>query len=70
MRRSHPKDKYFFTVNGKLIHKSPIKVWLNPILRRIQFYTNKPYVITSITEWKQDGTPTFVKYAIRQVLVP
>lgn len=39
--------KYVVKENGHWMHKHPIKLLLNPLLRKIQFYTDNPYVIAS-----------------------
>lgn len=31
-----------------MVHKTLLKCIVNPILRKIQWWTNKPYVITSV----------------------
>ena len=41
-----PSRRYFKCETQN--HKSGIKLFINPILRRIQFWTMKPYVIASI----------------------
>ena len=61
------KDRYYKNVDGQWTHQSPIKLLVNPILRKIQFYTDRPFVIASVTEFV-NKKPRFVKYAIRRVL--
>ncbi|UOK16860.1 hypothetical protein [Vibrio phage phiKT1024] len=39
--------KYVVKENGHWMHKHPLKLFMNPILRKIQFYTDEPYVIAS-----------------------
>lgn len=34
--------------NGKWTHRPPFKVILNPILRFLQFWTDRPYVIATM----------------------
>lgn len=52
--------------DGNYIHKAPMKVVLNPCLRFLQFYSDKPYVIATMTEFKH-GKPGFVEYKIKRV---
>lgn len=56
---------YILTPNG-WIHSTPLKRVINPILRTIQFYTNKPYVIASMTEFEND-IPKFGGYVFKRV---
>ena len=46
-------------VDGNWRHVTIIKKIVNPILRKIQFYTNKPYVIASVTNFDIDNNPIF-----------
>lgn len=39
--------KYLVYEDGCWMHKHPLKLIVNPILRKLQFFTNKPYVIAS-----------------------
>lgn len=56
------KNKYYvYTDNKYWNHRSPLKCIVNPILRRLQFFTDRPYVIASKTEFI-DGEPNFIKY--------
>lgn len=64
----HPKDKYYVYKDGKCInHRPPIKVILNPILRTIQFWSNSPWVIASMTNCDSDGTAHFINYIFTKV---
>jgi len=51
---------------GNWCHRTWLKCIVNPILRFIQFWTDKPYVISSITEFK-DGLPYFQHYSLQRV---
>lgn len=43
---------YVYNKDFKIwMHKSPLKLVLNPILRKIQWFTDRPYVIVSQTEF-------------------
>ena len=53
--------------NGNWSHKTPLKMILNPILRFIQFYSNKPYVITSNAELVENSHPRFKTYTFIKV---
>lgn len=62
------KDKYF-VYNSKYdcwMHKTPLKCFVNPILRFIQFYTDKPFVIYSECE-KNNEKWHFIKYGFGRV---
>ena len=60
------KNKYY-VFDKQWMHKSPIKLLVNPILRRLQFFTDRPYVIGSETEFVE-GKPQFIKYKFVRVL--
>jgi len=32
---------------GKVIHRHPLKLLVNPVLRKLQFFTDRPWVIAS-----------------------
>lgn len=52
--------------NNKIVfkvHRSTLKVLLNPVLRLLQSYTNKPYVIASVFDNKME----FITYSIQRV---
>lgn len=59
-------DKCYVQIEGYWCHRTWLKCIVNPILRFIQFWTNKPYVISSITEFK-DGLPYFQHYTFERV---
>lgn len=62
------KDKYF-VYDAKYdcwMHKTPLKIILNPILRLIQFWTDEPFVVYSECE-KQNGTWHFLRYGFGKV---
>lgn len=65
---SHEADKldricnsYYIQASGHWYHKTPLKSIVNPILRRLQFWTDIPYVIGSKTEYIK-GYPNFTGY--------
>ena len=55
---------YFDDETKSYMHKTKIKCIINPFLRFVQFYTNKPYVIASICDIK---TLHFDRYIFRRV---
>lgn len=62
------KDDYF-VYNEEYdcwMHRTPLKCVINPILRFIQFWTNKPFVIYSECE-KIDGKQHFIKYGFGRI---
>ena len=59
-------NEYYQSIGGVWIHKAPIKVLLNPLLRKIQFWRNDPYVIASVTEFI-DKQPKFIKFTFCRV---
>ena len=59
-------DKCYVQIEGCWCHRTWLKCIVNPILRFIQFWTDKPYVISSITEFK-DGLPYFQHYSLQRV---
>lgn len=56
----------YVNINGHWHHKPMIKRICNPILRIIQFWTDRPYVIVSYTEFIR-GYPNFLKYGINKI---
>jgi hypothetical protein len=48
------------------MHRPLLKVIVNPILRKLQFFTKKPWVISSIVEMK-NGIPVFKRYSMHRV---
>ena len=63
------KDKYFvYSKQYKCwMHRSPLKLIINPFLRFIQFWTDKPFVIYSHTEFDKNGKPHFLKYGFGRI---
>lgn len=64
-------DKEFVYEDGTWYHRSKLKLFLNPILRKIQFWTNTPYVIASdvffVHHAKHGKIPVFIKYKFCRV---
>lgn len=61
-------DAFVEWENGNIGHKPLIKVLVNPILRFIQFWTNKPYVIASIViQSETDSEWKFYRYIITRI---
>jgi len=59
-------NKYYVKNVWGWNHRHPIKLIVNPILRKIQFFTSRPYVIASVTEFI-GGYPNFVKFEFCRV---
>ena len=38
-------DRYYLLDGDNWSHRTPLKLLVNPVLRRIQFFTERPYVI-------------------------
>ena len=49
------------------MHRTPLKCIVNPILRKIQFWTDEPWVISSICKKDEKGTWHFIKYELARV---
>ena len=60
------KQKYFVFEHNCWMHKTPLKLLVNPILRFIQFYTKSPWVIASKCNFEQ-SRPIFIKYIFQRV---
>lgn len=68
LNRFH-KDEYFHYHNSEgYSHRSPVKSILNPVLRAVQFWSNRPYVIATDVDFMDDpkiaplARVTFVGY--------
>ena len=65
------KDKFFvYDDEYKMwMHRTPLKCILNPILRKLQFWTDTPYVIYSECENNKNKKkrPHFLKYGVCKV---
>lgn len=57
---------YHDTVNNCWMHRPKFKVILNPILRKLQFFTKKPWVIVSYVDMSND-IPVFKGYGLERV---
>ena len=62
------KDKYFVydKVYNCWMHRTPLKCIVNPILRFLQFWTKKPFVIYSNCE-KSNGEWHFLGYGFGKI---
>ena len=60
------KDRYYIKREWGWNHSTPLKRAVNPVLRLLQSYTWEPYVIGSVTEFKNDK-PHFVRYTFTKV---
>ena len=46
------------------MHRTSLKCIVNPILRKIQFWTKEPLVIYSKTDFDEKGVPHFKGYGL------
>jgi len=60
-------DKYFVFKYGFVMHRPPFKVFINSILRKIQFFTDTPFLISSECEFDSSGKWHFVQYSFKRV---
>jgi len=69
-------NEYYVFEDGCWKHKTKLKLIVNPVLRKLQFWTNKPYVICSITDFefpesnltsKPSAVPIFRKYGFKPI---
>lgn len=66
-REEHRIDRYYVSCgDGIYMHRTPIKLAINPLLRRIQFWTDYPFVIASRTVFV-DELPHFCGYELTRV---
>lgn len=56
--------KYVVHNDGYWCHRHPLKIVVNPILRKLQFLIDKPYVIASILS---DDLSEFKKFKFAKV---
>jgi len=60
-------NKYYVkTESGNYIHNPWFKRLFNPMFRKVQFWTDRPFVIATKTSWL-NGKPLFVKYIFSRV---
>lgn len=62
----HMKNKHYKQIAGKWVHRTPLKLIVNPILRKLQWRTDRPFVVASRTEWV-DSKPQFRGYVFVRV---
>jgi hypothetical protein len=67
MRYFYKPNSWFEYTDGGWIHSTPLKRTVNPLLRYIQFWTNRPLVIASHVDFDEKNTPNFKKYILRRV---
>ena len=64
----HRLDKYFvYSENVCTMHRTPLKCIINPLLRILQFWDDKPYVIASNCKKLSNNKITFISYAFMKV---
>lgn len=49
------------------MHRPLLKVIVNPVLRKLQFWTDRPWVITSICDRDESGKYYFKRYGFDRV---
>lgn len=69
-KKKFPYDRCYIKVGEHWCHRTTLKCIINPVLRALQFWNRRPYVIASITEFKDDGLPYFNHYAFQRVERP
>ena len=59
-------DKYYYFHKRYKIwmHRTPLKLFINPILRFIQFWTTKPFVIASDTDFDMNDIVLYYSLSI------
>jgi hypothetical protein len=60
-------NMYYDRVAHCWMHRSLLKIIVNPILRKIQFWTKKPWVITSNCVMDENDIPHFLNYCFDRV---
>ena len=60
-------EKYSYENKTYWKHKTPLKCIINPILRKLQFFTDSPFVISSECEFRKDQDPKFIRYRFQRV---
>ena len=63
-----PKKMCYDKVHDCWMHRPLLKRIVNPILRTLQFWTDKPWIIVSYCEMK-DGIPEFKRLCPPKVLL-
>lgn len=53
--------------DGGWNHRPARKTLCNPILRKIQFWTDRPYVIASVCSFNEHKRPVFERYTFTRV---
>lgn len=57
-------DKYIvYLPNGEWVHRHPLKLVFNPILMKIQFFTDRPWLIAS----RFSDENVFIKFVFARI---
>jgi hypothetical protein len=67
MRYFYKPNSWFEYTDGGWIHSTPLKRTVNPLLRYIQFWTDRPLVIASYVDFDGENIPNFKKYVLKRV---
>jgi hypothetical protein len=67
VRYFYKPNCWFEYTEGRWRHSTPLKRAVNPILRYIQFWTDRPLVIASLVHFDENKNPNLVGYKIRRV---
>lgn len=59
-------SKYFVKTENGWNHRTPLKLVVNPVLRKVQFWTDRPHVIASNTRYFA-GEPIFMGYTMARI---
>jgi hypothetical protein len=63
------KDKYYIKLeDNNWVHRSPLKCFINPILRFLQKNSKRKLLLGSKTEFDKNGIPRFKGYSFSWVL--
>ena len=61
------KKKGFGLIDNTIVHKTKLKCFINPLLRCIQCFTDRPYVITSMISRDNNECYLFEGYTFKRV---
>lgn len=63
----YTNNMFYDKVHKCWMHRSLLKRIINPILRTLQFWTDRPLVIASNCEMNKDGIPEFKHYCLARI---
>ena len=62
------KDKFYIYKGGKCVaHRSPLKMVVDPLLIKLQWFTTRPWLIASKTSYNKNGRAHFEGYTFTRV---